>query len=168
MRKNLVVLILSVCLPMMISGCSENDKKDTQNKEVGSAEAKLEIEKNINAYKFYKNLSKGEKVEIARELFDDYINENRTDRAMVESQGLKREPVTTFTDYRINEIDIEKEEGLKFTVSVSYDIQYTNESNIWIAGNGELKENNWVINKFALVDIEQVKDKYIITSIGTG
>lgn len=108
------------------------------------------------------------KIKIARELFDYYINENRTDWSIVKSQNLKREPVICLTDYRINDIDIESQDLYNFTVSVLYDIQYTNESNMWVAGNGELKDNNWIVNKIALVDITQINDKCVITNIGTG
>lgn len=39
---------------------------------------------------------------------------------------------------------------------------------MWVAGNGEIKDNNWIVDKFALVDITQINNKYVITNIGTG
>lgn len=180
MNKKLGYLILGICAVGVItfgiySAITFSDKED---KEINTSENNLNLETNsknnlmfdlnINNLKFYKKLSKDEKIEIAKDLFDDYINENRTDWSTVKSQKLNRKPVNSLTDYRIGDINVENEEGYKFTVSVSYDIQYTNESNMWVAGNGVLKDNNWIVDKFALVDIEQVNDKYVITNMGCG
>ena len=174
MNGKLGYLISGICAVGVITygiylAVTFNNKENEESKETSSYEDNINLENNSeNNLKFYDPLSKDEKIKIARELFDDYINENRTDWSIVKSQNLKREPVICLTDYRINDIDIESQDFYKFTVSVSYDIQYTNESNMWVAGNGELKDNNWIVNKIALVDITQINDKCVITNIGTG
>ncbi|ENY99854.1 hypothetical protein HMPREF1092_02990 [Clostridium thermobutyricum] len=174
MKGKLGYLISGICAVGVITygiylAVTFNNKENEESKETSLYEDNINLESNSeNNLKFYNSLSKDEKIKIARELFDDYINENRTDWSIVKSQNLKREPVICLTDYRINDIDIESQDIHNFTVSVSYDIQYTNESDMWVAGNGELKDNNWVVDKFAVVDITQINDKYVITNIGTG
>ncbi|MGV3025003.1 hypothetical protein ACED96_04680 [Clostridium thermobutyricum] len=174
MNGKLGYLISGICAVGVITygiylAVTFNNKENEESKETSSYEDNINLENNSeNNLKFYDPLSKDEKIKIARELFDYYINENRTDWSIVKSQNLKREPVICLTDYRINDIDIESQDLYNFTVSVLYDIQYTNESNMWVAGNGELKDNNWIVNKIALVDITQINDKCVITNIGTG
>lgn len=174
MNGKLEYLISGICAVGVITygiylAVTFNNKENEESKETSSYEDNINLENNSeNNLKFYDPLSKDEKIKIARELFDYYINENRTDWSIVKSQNLKREPVICLTDYRINDIDIESQDLYNFTVSVLYDIQYTNESNMWVAGNGELKDNNWIVNKIALVDITQINDKCVITNIGTG
>ena len=174
MKGKLGYLISGICAVGVITygiylAVTFNNKENEESKETSLYEDNINLESNSeNNLKFYNSLSKDEKIKIARELFNDYINENRTDWSIVKSQNLKREPVICLTDYRINDIDIESQDIHNFTVSVSYDIQYTNESDMWVAGNGELKDNNWVVDKFAVVDITQINDKYVITNIGTG
>lgn len=174
MNGKLGYLISGICAVGVITygiylAVTFNNKENEESKETSSYEDNINLENNLgNNLKFYNPLSKDEKIKIARELFDDYINENRTDWSIVKSQNLKRKPVICLTDYRINDVEIESQDLYKFTVSVSYDIQYTNESNMWVAGNGEIKDNNWIVDKFALVDITQINNKYVITNIGTG
>ena len=174
MNGKLGYLISGICAVGVITygiylAVTFNNKENEESKETSSYEDNINLENNLGSnLKFYNPLSKDEKIKIARELFDDYINENRTDWSIVKSQNLKRKPVICLTDYRINDIEIESQDLYNFTVSVLYDIQYTNESNMWVAGNGELKDNNWIVNKIALVDITQINDKCVITNIGTG
>lgn len=165
MKLKGVILIAGLCIISLFYACSKDNKKV----EIGAkneSDAISEIEK-IEKVELEK-LSEDEKIKIARELFDEYINENRTDKKMVESQKLNREPVVALTDYRIKHIDFIDEHNDTFTVDVQYDIQYTNDSNMWVAGNGELSDNNWVIDKCNFLDIKKAGDKYIITNIYTG
>lgn len=158
MKKISIILSIFMISMMFISCGSSNIKNNTNNiKEV------IDNEKNEQ-----ESLSKDEMIAIARDLFDDYINQNRTDWYFVKAKGLKRQPVICLTDYRINDISFVKEENNKFTVDISYDIQYTDESNYWVAGNGELSENNWVMNKCNFVDIIKADNKYFLSNVYTG
>ena len=163
--KKLVTLFISVCIFGLFMGCNNNSKEYTK---ISSCDDTAVSDSQENKITQLKDLRKKKKIEIAKDLFDEYINENRTDWKMVKSQNLNRQPVVCLTDYKINDITFVKEESDKFTVDISYDIQYTNESNFWIAGNGELTDNNWVINKCSFVDIQKVGDKYFIINLYTG
>ncbi|WP_294373564.1 hypothetical protein [uncultured Clostridium sp.] len=160
-RKTVILFIGAVCVFTFCMGCNDAGiGKHSQNNSFDISE-ESEIKK-------LEDMSKDEKIEIGRNLFDEYINENRTDWKMVKSQNLNRQPVVCLTDYKINDVDFVKEEKDKFTLDISYDIQYTDESNFWVAGNGELADDNWVVNKCSFVDIEQVGDKYFIVNVYTG
>lgn len=157
----------SVCIIFIIimiyTGCSkvplDNNYKDL---------TEVEKEKIIRELNSVKDITKEDKEKIARELYEEYLNNNRTDWRMVKAQNLNRNPVISMVDYKINEVTFVKEDKNIFTVEVSYDIQYTNESNMWLAGNGTLSENNWDKNKVTFIDIEKYLDKYIISSVYTG
>lgn len=157
----------SVCIIFIIimiyTGCSkvplDNNYKNL---------SEIEKEKIIRELNSVKDITKEDKEKIARELYEEYLNNNRTDWRMVKAQNLNRNPVISMVDYKINEVTFVKEDKNTFTVEVSYDIQYTNESNMWLAGNGTLSENNWDKNKVTFIDIEKYLDKYIISSVYTG
>ena len=163
-RKKLITLITSICMIGLLDGC--NNRKEYSK--TSSSDNTSVIDNQENKMTQLKYLSENENIEIGRDLYDKYINENRTDWQMVKSQNLNRQPVVCLTDYRINDVSFVKEESDKFTVDISYDIQYTDESNFWIAGNGELTDNNWVINKCSFVDIQKIGDKYFIVNLYTG
>lgn len=169
MRKKGIVLILSCLTIVTITGCGL-EKAKTNNKEINVLEKSLEeVDKENDS------LEESEKIEIARRLFDEYINENKIEVIESKEDSSKKKEVTTFTKYKIKDIDIYEMEDLNisekesqgFVADISYDIKYTNESNRWVAGNGEIKKNNWCVDKVAIVNIEKVKDKYIISSMGT-
>ncbi|MGL4847981.1 MAG: hypothetical protein ACRC28_03505, partial [Clostridium sp.] len=107
------------------------------------------------------------KKEITKKLFEKYIEENRTDIQIVKAQNLKREPVEALTDYKINDVEIVEEDKKGFKASVGYDIKFTDESNMWTAGNGEIKEDNWCVNKVSSVKIKEINGEYAIEQIGT-
>lgn len=163
-KKKFISLFSIICILGLFAGCNSSSEKNTQTSSSSTASDKIQEEMASQL----QDLSEMEKIEIGRYLFDKYINENTTDWQMVKSQNLNREPVTCLTDYRIGDIDFVKEDDDKFTVDISYDIQYTDESSFWIAGNGELADDNWVINKCNFVDIQKDGDKYVIVNIYTG
>lgn len=165
-KKKALILITIICLTLSFIGCSDISKK---NKVVLSKAnyTSLNNDKKEETSSI-SDISKEQKIKIARELFDEYINENKTDWKIVEAQKLSRKPVVCLTDYKINNVNFIKEEENKFTVNIKYDVQYTNESNFWVAGNGELCDNNWIKNKSNIVDIEKRGDKYVIANMITG
>lgn len=113
-------------------------------------------------------LDENSKIDISRRLFEQYINDNKTSIAGVNSNGvLSNDVVETLTDYKINDIRLVQSEEDSFIVNVSYDIQFTEESNKWIAGNGKVNENNWIRNKSNYVEIVKDNDDYKINRICT-
>lgn len=125
---------------------------------------------NLNVSNLYsvENVSTDEKVRIAKELFEEHLN----------SMGIKfegfgngvdyvsnRKAVLTFNNYRITDVKISEDKGNKFLASVTYDVQCADEHKDWIAGVGDIGEDNWVIDKFYTLEIERYKDKYIITNM---
>ena len=49
---------------------------------------------------------------------------------------------------------------IAFIAKISYDIQFTDESNKWIAGNGKISDNNWIRNKSNYVEIIKENNIY--------
>ena len=151
-----VVLVLSI---ITLLGCKNTDYSSMSKKD------QEEIVREINSVK---DISEEEKVKIAKDLFDEYINNNRTDWSGSKHQKDPEQPVVAMTDYKINSVKFLSEDKNKFIVCIVYDIKYTDESNWWVAGNGDLEDDNWVRNKMNFVDIEKYLDHYIITNIYTG
>lgn len=105
---------------------------------------------------------------IGRKLFEEYINKNRNVIAGMDLNGtLKNDIVETLNDYKIDSVTSVKSEQDRFIVKVLYDIQFTEESNKWVAGNGKIKENNWIRNKSNYIEIVKENDGYKIDKIHT-
>ena len=113
-------------------------------------------------------LDENSEIDVSRKLFEQYINNNKTAIAGIDLNGvLNNDVVETLTDYKINNIRVIQSEEDKFIVNVSYDVQFTEESNKWIAGNGKIKENNWIRNKSNYVEIVKDNGEYKIDKIYT-
>jgi outer membrane usher protein FimD/PapC len=168
--KKVLILTISTCLLLSFIGCGEKSKENrlTLLSKTNITYNTSLISNTIKDLSVVSNTNEEEKIEIARTLFDKYINENKTDWKRVEFQNLERKPEATLTDYRINNIKVTGEEKNKFIVSIEYDIKYTNESDMWIAGNGKVCEDNWIRNKSNFVEIQKNDDEYVITNIITG
>ncbi|MBD7912255.1 hypothetical protein [Clostridium cibarium] len=111
------------------------------------------------------DISEDRKEEIAKNLFEEHLNKISTDWQNVKDKNLNRKPLPTFTDYRITNAHFIKESGNKFTVDITYDIQYTEEGKSWLAGYGDISDNNWILKKGNVVDVIKYKDKYLLVDV---
>ncbi|MDO5517288.1 MAG: hypothetical protein Q4F66_07005, partial [Clostridium sp.] len=113
-------------------------------------------------------LDENSESDVSRKLFEEYINSNKTAIAGTGLNGVLNDNlVETLTDYKINDIRVLQREEEKFIVNISYDIQFTEESDKWIAGNGKIKEDNWIRNKNNYVEIVKDNGSYKINRIYT-
>lgn len=115
----------------------------------------------------YETFNEDEALSTAVQLFSDYINENSTDWKKVQYENLDRDPVKSLDDYKIVNAHLVYHEATNFTVRVTYDVKYTDESDMWLAGNGNKQENNWIRNKINFINIEKNNDNYSIKNIYT-
>lgn len=168
--KKVLILAIGTCLVLSFIGCGEKNKENKLALLVAPSIAyNTSLISSVgNELSSINDISKEEKAEIARELFDKYVNDNKTDWKQVELQKIDRKPVVCFTEYNINNIKVTGGDENKFTVNIEYDIKYTNESDMWIAGNGKISEDNWIRNKSNFVEIQKNGDKYVISNIITG
>lgn len=160
-KATYIFLFLSIILNIfLLVNLKSTNKEDTTKPSISDEEAA----------KLYsvENISEDEKKRIAKDLCKEHI----------ESQGIKfkyfgnvvdessnRNAIQTFKNYRINDIKIVDENVNKFTAIVGYDIQCTDECKEWTTGDGTLGEDNWVIGKGYILNIEKYKNKYFITSV---
>ncbi|APF26250.1 hypothetical protein NPD7_2644 [Clostridium sporogenes] len=179
-RLLIIITIFATCLIIYLFYKNENkspyqyfikqsEKQVEDNSKIYSIIDKLnkdEKDKLVSEIYSVRNIPEKEKKKIAISLFDEYINNMRTNWYYVKNNG--GTVVLTFTDYKITEAKFEKQEGNRFTFSMTYDIKCTDESNYWRAGNGKDGEDNWIIGKFQYIDIVKYKDKYYIDNIYTG
>lgn len=166
MKKKLfsIILILSISINLVLGAIiikiNKQDSNSNQN-----------LNKNININKITQNsysikeIDEKTKISIAKDLFDNYINSNMMDWQYVKNNKLDRKPVLSFTDYKIVDVFFVKEDDISYTVDIIYDIQYTNDSPLWVAGDGNMSENNWILKKDFLIDIIKYKDKYYISNV---
>lgn len=171
-RKVIIsILALSILLNLLLAVeiYNKNNKKDLSKV---SAD-KVSVDKLSNSDKenlmgdlySVKDISEDRKKEIAKNLFEEYINKNSTDWQTVKDKKLNRKPLPTFTDYRITDASFISESSNRFTVDITYDIQYTEEGKSWLAGYGNISDNNWILKKGNVVDVIKYKDKYLLADV---
>lgn len=156
-KYKITLFLIGIALfSMFITSCNSNRNNINSTTINSQSDSKLD------------ELTTEQKINIATDLFDEYINQNRTDWKIVKYDHLERQPVVCLTDYKIHDVLFVSEKDNTLTFDISFDIQYTNESNYWLAGTGTISDNNWIINKSTFVDIKKYDDKYFITNIYTG
>ena len=156
-RRNLVIgvlILVSVGTFTFIN--MEKDKEVDETKPVVKEEVKVEEEK-VKKEKVENDSANEKKVNVARNLFDSYM------------KGKFSEKRKTLTEYRINKITFVKDiDDFNYTVDVCYDVKMAEGNNYWAAGNGELGDDGWVVNKSSFLDIEKRGEGYYIKNIYTG
>lgn len=106
---------------------------------------------------------------IGKKLYEEYIKLHSTDWFFNLNNGINKEPELSVLESKINSTSLTSEGKYIFTVCISYDIKAANEKSPWYAGNGEIEEGNWIVNKVTFIDIEKTgENKYRIINAYTG
>lgn len=165
-KITIFVLILSILLNLFFAIDIYN-KNSEKNLSKVSVENLSDSDKENLAGDLYsvKDVSEDAKKDIAKKLFEEHLNKMSTDWQIVKEKNLNRKPLPTFTDYRITDAKFISESGNKFTVDITYDIQYTEAGKSWLAGYGNISDNNWILKKGNLVDVIKYKDKYLLVDV---
>lgn len=170
MKKKKVLILISSLSLLLISNLFIEKSSFNLVKAYADTTSINEVEeqKEPNSEAVLANSSENTEEAVGRKLFEKYINQNRNAIAGMDLNGiLNSDEVETLTDYKINSVKIVGSEKDRFIVNISYDIQFTEESNKWVAGNGKVKENNWIRNKTNYVEIVKEDNEYKIDKIYT-
>ena len=73
---------------------------------------------------------------------------------------------TVQEDKRMN--FLANEQKVDYISTVQYSVQIPEVPSNWVAGNGELAPNGWIIHKFLIIGITKTNDQYVLKLIGTG
>ncbi|MEG0855925.1 MAG: hypothetical protein RSG52_05550 [Terrisporobacter sp.] len=152
MKKFALLFCLLIFVTSIIIGCS-NDKGDysseaEDNKIYATIETNLEDKEEIGKLLFEKYL---------KNTFENYIND-------------KNEKVNILKDYKLNKVKLYEEKKESFLIEVEFAVQAIEDySTVFITGNGVEREDNWVSDKYLIIEIEKVNEnKYIMTNLYTG
>lgn len=115
----------------------------------------------------YEQSEESSKVQTAVNLFKNYLEDNSTDWHKVQYENLNRTPVKSMEDYKINSAKLVDCQENSFTVNIIYDVKCTEESDMWLAGNGKKDEDNWIRNKSNYITIENIHEEHKIKNIYT-
>mgnify|MGYP003369517903 FL=1 len=149
-KKYLLMLMLPI---FILVGCKDSDSDQT---ELDYSFPIVEI-KNEN------------KIEISKIVFEEYLKstyENYEDYKSTENKK-----INILKDYKFNDIKIIKELNDKaFEVEISFDLQSIDGyATVFETGNGVISKDNWVKDKYLILDIEEVgANKYTIKNMYTG
>jgi hypothetical protein len=104
--------------------------------------------------------------EIFKQLFEGYLSHFRSP----DLGGICR-----LEDYRVENVLVDQkiaflaaEQHLDRVASLDFSVQVSSEPTDWVAGNGELAAQGWVIHKFLIVGYTKSSAAYILKIIGTG
>lgn len=131
--------------------------------EIGSARYNLNRDLSAELAAFYHREVRGEEawspdtLATAERLFREYLTGYQ--RATVEDR---------LEDFTINTIEIVEKRENGFVFTVSYDVKPAAANSDWIAGNGAVGPDGWIVGKFNFVTVEDVDGGPVITGQGTG
>ena len=104
--------------------------------------------------------------ETIKQLFEIYLDHYKASELGVRCR---------LEDYKIENILLDKriallanEQNLDYVGSVQYSVQIKELPSWWVAGNGELANDGWIVNKGLIVGVTKVGDEYALKLIGTG
>ena len=124
-------------------------------------------DKQINEDKLtYTKTNSIDKVEIGKLLFEEYLRD--TYENFENDEG---DIVNILNDYEIIDAKLENSESeYVFKVAINYELQSIDGySTVFITGNGVEYKDNWVRDKYNIIEVEKVDDnKYKIIGIYTG
>lgn len=124
-------------------------------------------DKQINEDKLtYTKTNSIDKVEIGKLLFEEYLRD--TYENFENDEG---DIVNILNDYEIIDAKLENSESEDvFKVAINYELQSIDGySTVFITGNGVEYKDNWVRDKYNIIEVEKVDDnKYKIIEIYTG
>lgn len=170
MKKKKVLILISSLSLLLISSLFIEKSSFNLVKAYADKNIINEVEKQNKPNNEAVLVNSGESTEetLGRKLFEEYINQNRNVIAGINlNDVLDCRKVDTLTDYKINYVKTAKSEDDRFIVKISYDIQFTDASNKWIAGNGKISDNNWIREKSNYVEIVKEDNEYKIYKIYT-
>lgn len=125
------------------------------------------VDKQINEDKLtYTKTNSIDKVEIGKLLFEEYLRD--TYENFENDEG---DIVNILNDYEIIDAKLENSESEDvFKVAINYELQSIDGySTVFITGNGVEYKDNWVRDKYNIIEVEKVDDnKYKIIEIYTG
>lgn len=104
--------------------------------------------------------------DVIRQLFEAYLNHYTSPRL---GGGCRLE------DYRIENVQqddrisfLAHEQNVDFVGTVLFSVRIKEVPSGWVAGNGALASEGWIIHKFLIVGVSKVNDEYVLKLIGTG
>lgn len=125
------------------------------------------VDKQINKDKSsYTETNLTDKVEIGKLLFEDHLK--NTFENFKNDEG---KTVNILKDYKIIDAKLQDSESEDtFKIAIDYELQSIDGySTVFITGNGVEYEDNWVRDKFNIIEVKKVGDnKYEIIGIYTG
>lgn len=151
MKKRSLLIIAIVIL--LLIGCSTNEtniSKTASGFDVPIVEVKNE----------------DDKIEIARVVFEEYLKLTYENYLNDEN-----ERINILKNYKINDINIlENSNSEGYRIEVTYDLQAIDGYiTVFEIGNGVIKEDNWVKEKYQIIDIKKIGEyKYTISDMYTG
>lgn len=60
------------------------------------------------------------------------------------------------------------EQGVDFVKWILYSVQINEVPSSWVAGNGDIAPNGWIVHKALIIGVTKVNEEYVLKLIGTG
>ncbi|MCL4530660.1 MAG: hypothetical protein M1485_03625 [Chloroflexi bacterium] len=104
--------------------------------------------------------------ELAKKLFEVYLGHSKSPdlggRCRLEDFKVNRALLDTRISF------LAAEQHVNYVAYVIYDVQIKETPSDWVAGNGEIAPNGWIVNKEFIIGVTKVGDDYVLKVLGTG
>lgn len=161
MIKKILVLSTLVLFGLVnLGGCNHNKPQPTvekPSKDITKPQVSVQQPSNDTYYPSI-TVTYETDPEIARSLLDKYL-QHYASSEVAESERLK--------DYKINEIAIREKTNDGFVYTAKFSVQGFNNNTPLGAGNGVIKDNGWIEDKFMFIRVSQKDKTFTMTGMAT-
>lgn len=105
-------------------------------------------------------------VEISQKLFEIYLGHYKSPHLGGECRLEDFKVENVKGDNRIS--FLAQEQKVDFVNTIEYSVQVKEAPTGWLAGNGEMAPDGWIVHKFLIIGVTKVNDQYVLKLIGTG
>ena len=159
--KLFAILILCIMILFMAAGCTKHTSdyepanKDSKSDSIDSKPNSQDTVNSSVVLKIDSTDLKTVSNQIMLKFFDSCKNDSVA-------------KIHQITDYIINNIYNFQGNSDKFSFSIIYSVKPVDiKKSTWLSGNGEIKEDGWIVNKYSFVDVQKTDNTYTIVNMGT-
>lgn len=160
MFKKVLVIMLIFLESTALSGCVGQYAEKTRYQQTYESQKSDSIQQNGNDfYQPSMTAKPGTNLEtVARSLLEKYLK-HYMENSIPEAERLKA--------FRIKEIKLQEKNDSGFVYTAEFSVQGVAKNTSWVAGNGIVKNDGWIEDKFMFIKVVQKGNTYTMKKWGT-
>lgn len=156
MLKKVLVILLIFLASTALSGCV-GQYAETRHQQTSESQKNDSIQQ--NGYQPSMTVKPGTNLEtVARSLLEKYLK-HYMENSIPEPERLKA--------FKIKEIKLQEKNDSGFVYTAEFSVQGVDENTSWVAGNGIVKNDGWIEDKYMFIKVAKKGNTYTMKEWGT-